>query len=189
MNRLQHPTEDMKEFVQSLAGSIPPEGVLTCFRLKSPAGPIITSKDITNLRVPTGGGSQDVSLLLQRLLFWISPSSRQQAQDLYQVLEAASVPPHLLLTDADPGVTAAIATVLPYTLHLWCLWHLLQNLRNNLDKHLTPNVRFWAGFNHTRFSTGAVSTQRGEGLNRHFKAHLSAQSPLSKLFNQVLRGR
>ena len=55
-----------------------------------------------------------------------------------------------------------------------------------LDEQLTPNVRYWAGFRHTRFSTGAVSTQRGEGLNRHFKAHLSAQSPLSKLFQEVL---
>eukprot|EP00192_Tetraselmis_astigmatica_P017859 CAMPEP_0117653852 /NCGR_PEP_ID=MMETSP0804-20121206/3421_1 /TAXON_ID=1074897 /ORGANISM="Tetraselmis astigmatica, Strain CCMP880" /LENGTH=141 /DNA_ID=CAMNT_0005460073 /DNA_START=325 /DNA_END=746 /DNA_ORIENTATION=+ len=126
----------------------------------------------------------------QTVLLAVALSSKEGTVDyewqLQQYLEAASVPPHLLLTDADPGVTAAIATVLPYTLHLWCLWHLLQNLRNNLDKHLTPNVRFWAGFNHTRFSTGAVSTQRGEGLNRHFKAHLSAQSPLSKLFNQVL---
>mmetsp|Transcript_34160 Transcript_34160/g.86065 ORF Transcript_34160/g.86065 Transcript_34160/m.86065 type:complete len:103 (-) Transcript_34160:125-433(-) len=57
-----------------------------------------------------------------------------------------------------------------------------------VDNHLTPNVRYWAGFRHTRFSTGAVSTQRGEGLNRHFKAHLSGQSPLSKLFDQVLLG-
>jgi len=97
-----------------------------------------------------------------------------------------------MLTDADPGVSAAISNTFPGALHLWCLWHLHQNLRKNLgsklDKYLTPNIRYWAGFNHTRFSTGAVSTQRGEGLNRHFKSHLSAQSPLSKLFDQVLYG-
>jgi len=85
-----------------------------------------------------------------------------------------------------------VASILPLALHLWCLWHLHQNLRKHLmsalDNHLTPNVRYWAGFRHTRFSTGAVSTQRGEGLNRHFKAHLSGQSPLSKLFDQVLLG-
>ena len=54
-----------------------------------------------------------------------------------------------------------------------------------LDMHLTPNVHLWAGFRHTRFSTGAVSTQRGEGLNKHFKVHLSAQSPLNKLFDEA----
>jgi len=85
----------------------------------------------------------------------------------FQAVSAAHVSTHLL-GGVEPS-KRALARGAPY-----------------LDKHLTPNVRFWAGFNHTRFSTGAVSTQRGEGLNRHFKAHLSAQSPLSKLFNQVL---
>mmetsp|Transcript_31619 Transcript_31619/g.89835 ORF Transcript_31619/g.89835 Transcript_31619/m.89835 type:complete len:165 (-) Transcript_31619:40-534(-) len=36
-----------------------------------------------------------------------------------------------------------------------------------LDDQLTPNVRYWAAYNHDRFTTEAVSTQRGEGLNRH----------------------
>ena len=31
--------------------------------------------------------------------------------------------------------------------------------------------RYWASWAHDRFSTGAVSTQRGEGLNCHFKKH------------------
>eukprot|EP00192_Tetraselmis_astigmatica_P017260 CAMPEP_0117667324 /NCGR_PEP_ID=MMETSP0804-20121206/10894_1 /TAXON_ID=1074897 /ORGANISM="Tetraselmis astigmatica, Strain CCMP880" /LENGTH=139 /DNA_ID=CAMNT_0005475019 /DNA_START=160 /DNA_END=579 /DNA_ORIENTATION=+ len=76
----------------------------------------------------------------QTVLLAVALSSKEGTVDyewqLQQYLEAASVPPHLLLTDADPGVTAAIATVLPYTLHLWCLWHLLQNLRNNLGSKL-----------------------------------------------------
>ncbi len=146
-------------------------------------------------------------------------------------LEAVGVPPQLIFTDADPGSTAAIAEKFPGALHLWCLWHILQNLKKNLlgkmgneysnfskdfrncqkhmseqvfwkeyevlrqqwpeaapylDTHLTPNVKYWGGFRYTRFSTGAVSTQRGEGLNRHFKAHLSGQSPLCKLFETVL---
>mmetsp|Transcript_34156 Transcript_34156/g.86048 ORF Transcript_34156/g.86048 Transcript_34156/m.86048 type:complete len:207 (-) Transcript_34156:125-745(-) len=125
-----------------------------------------------------------------------TPSSSAVAAQLHPsplfALEAVGIPPQLLLTDADPGVCAAVASILPLALHLWCLWHLHQNLRKHLmsalDNHLTPNVRYWAGFRHTRFSTGAVSTQRGEGLNRHFKAHLSGQSPLSKLFDQVLLG-
>jgi len=39
--------------------------------------------------------------------------------------------------------------------------------RPYLDDQLTPNVRYWAAYNHDRFTTEAVSTQRGEGLNRH----------------------
>jgi len=132
----------------------------------------------------------------QTVLLAIALSSKEATTDyewqLQCYLEAVGIPPQLLLTDADPGVCAAVASILPLALHLWCLWHLHQNLRKHLmsalDNHLTPNVRYWAGFRHTRFSTGAVSTQRGEGLNRHFKAHLSGQSPLSKLFDQVLLG-
>eukprot|EP00192_Tetraselmis_astigmatica_P022452 CAMPEP_0117652560 /NCGR_PEP_ID=MMETSP0804-20121206/2693_1 /TAXON_ID=1074897 /ORGANISM="Tetraselmis astigmatica, Strain CCMP880" /LENGTH=52 /DNA_ID=CAMNT_0005458617 /DNA_START=404 /DNA_END=559 /DNA_ORIENTATION=+ len=33
---------------------------------------------------------------------------------------------------------------------------------------------------------GAVSTQRGEGLNRHLKHHMSLQTPLTKLLKEVL---
>mmetsp|Transcript_26560 Transcript_26560/g.74629 ORF Transcript_26560/g.74629 Transcript_26560/m.74629 type:complete len:103 (-) Transcript_26560:515-823(-) len=96
---------------------------------------------------------------------WLSP---YQARKALQTMNGSSSSTFIyteyiyekvpVLTDADPGVIAAIARVLPSTLHFWCLWHLLQNRRNNLDKHITPNVRFWAGFNHTRFSTGAVSS-------------------------------
>ena len=34
-----------------------------------------------------------------------------------------TIPPQLILTDADPGATAAIAEVFPLARHLWCLWH------------------------------------------------------------------
>ena len=122
-------------------------------------------------------------------------------------------------------------SIWPEALHMWCLWHIHQNLRSNLgsklnseynnfaadfrhvqqhmskkvfwkeyallkdrwpeavhylDQHLTPNVSYWAGYRVTRFSTGAVSTQRGEGLNRHFKEHLTGNSPLSKVFDAVI---
>ena len=169
------------------------------------------------------------------MLLAVALSSKERTQDynwqLQQYLEAVSIPRQLILTDADPGVTASIAEVFPLARHLWCLWHIHQNLQKNLgrlldtdysqfqadfkyvqaniskdifdeqweqlleawpqarpylDEQLTPNVRFWAGYAHDRFSTGALSTQRGEGLNRHFKKHLSGQAPLCKLLDQVL---
>jgi len=307
-NRNKDLSTDMKEFICSLSNvGIAPEDVLSCFRRKFENAPLITAKDIANLRTPIGGGSTDAYHLLEKLqqlqaqddqcflrwkvdamtkklthLFWMSSRQRELARDLFQVLihdntyktnrfnlpaglfsapnrhgqtmllavslaskettsdyewqyqmwmDAVGISPGIIFTDADPGATAAISNVLPLALHLWCLWHIHQNLRKNLgvllgkeyqtflsdfircqqqtseivfwseynklketwkksasylDEQLTPNVVYWAGFSHTRFSTGAVSTQRGEGLNRHFKAHLSGQSPLSKLFNEVL---
>ena len=146
-------------------------------------------------------------------------------------LQVVGILPSLILTEADLGATAAIRSVFPNSLHLWCMWHIHQNLRGNLgsklgneysnfvsdfikcqqmtseevfkheydklkhmwkeaapylDKQLTPDINYWAGYRWTRFSAGAVSTQRGEGLNRHFKVHLSLQSPLCKLFEEVL---
>jgi len=68
-NRVQDLSEDMLEYMHSVCGSgIPPEDVLTYFRKKYPEAPPITSKDLTNLKTPIGGESQDASLLLQRLL-------------------------------------------------------------------------------------------------------------------------
>lgn len=177
----------------------------------------------------------DASRHGQTVLLAISLTCKEGTADYEWALEcyreAAAAPPGVILTDADPGATAAIASVFPKALHLWCLWHIHQNLRKQLgsklgsefpnfvndfrqcqeqlsetvfweqynvlktrwpetatylDDQLTGNVRFWAGFRHTRFTTGAVSTQRGEGLNRHFKRHLSGHSPLSKLFEEVI---
>jgi hypothetical protein len=146
--------------------------------------------------------------------------------------DSVGIDPGIIFTDADPGVTAAIASRFPRTRHLWCWWHLYQNLRKKLfsvlgaerysdfmkefrqcqeqmsksvfriqynklkqdwpttvpylDEQLSANTQYWAAYAQDRFTTGAVSTQRGEGLNRHFKSCLSGQSPLSKVFEQVL---
>lgn len=68
-NRVANLTVDMQEFITSLANAgIAPEDVLTCFRKKFPNAPLITVKDVVNIRTPTGGGSMDASLLLQELL-------------------------------------------------------------------------------------------------------------------------
>ena len=161
----------------------------------------------------------------------VSETTHDYVWALQQYRAVVTLPPKTILTDADPGSTAAVASVLPGARHLWCLWHLHQNLRKNLgsklgvqfadfcadfkavqrqvsepvfwkqynelkakwpdtvpylDDQLTRNAKFWAGYSFDTFTTGAVSTQRGEGLNRHMKKHLSLSSPLVKVFDEVL---
>jgi hypothetical protein len=68
-NRSKQLSEDMKDFVRSLAGvHIPPEDILSSFRIKFPDGPLITAQDVKNMTPPSGGGSKDASNLLDRLL-------------------------------------------------------------------------------------------------------------------------
>jgi len=65
----------------------------------------------------------------QIVLLAVSLSAKEGAEDykwqLEQCLEAVTDPPCLVLTDADPGVTASLAEVFPSARHLWCLWHIL----------------------------------------------------------------
>ena len=161
----------------------------------------------------------------------MSETTHDYVWALQQYRSVVTVPPKIVLTDADPGSTAAVAIVFPTARHLWCLWHIHQNLRKNLgnklgsrycdfsaqfkavqrqvsetvfwhqynqlkstwpdavpylDDQLTKNVKFWAGFCFDTFTTGAISTQRGEGLNRHMKKHLNLSAPLVKVFDEVL---
>eukprot|EP00193_Tetraselmis_chui_P000778 CAMPEP_0177758778 /NCGR_PEP_ID=MMETSP0491_2-20121128/4372_1 /TAXON_ID=63592 /ORGANISM="Tetraselmis chuii, Strain PLY429" /LENGTH=119 /DNA_ID=CAMNT_0019274547 /DNA_START=21 /DNA_END=377 /DNA_ORIENTATION=+ len=77
-NRLTDLTWDMKEFIFSLTGiGIPAQDILGAFRRKFPCAPLITAKDIENMKPPDGGGSRDAYELLRRLqtkklthLFW-----------------------------------------------------------------------------------------------------------------------
>ena len=111
-NRVRSLSEDEKQFICCLIDvGIPPEDVLSCFRKKYPEAPIITSQDVSNLKTPRGGGSNDAYQLLQKLqqlqatdplwfvrfrvddiskklthLFWMSPRQRDLARDIYQML-------------------------------------------------------------------------------------------------------
>ncbi|CAN0568116.1 unnamed protein product, partial [Ectocarpus sp. 12 AP-2014] len=38
------------------------------------------------------------------------------------------VPPEVIFTDADKAMTAAIQEVCPLALHLYCIWHTIQNI-------------------------------------------------------------
>ena len=63
------PTDDMKDFVRSLAGvHIPPDDTMSSFRIKFPDGPLIKAQDVKNMTPPSGGGSKDASNLDLNLL-------------------------------------------------------------------------------------------------------------------------
>ena len=44
--------------------------------------------------------------------------------------------PHVLFTDADPAMIAAIYETLPMTKHNYCIWHIRKNLEKNLKGKL-----------------------------------------------------
>jgi hypothetical protein len=59
-DRLTDLTSDMKEFMFSLMGiGIPAQDILGAFKRKFPCAPLITFKDIENMKPPDGGGSRE----------------------------------------------------------------------------------------------------------------------------------
>jgi len=54
-----------------------------------------------------------------------------------------------------------------------------------MAQHLTPSVHHWATCYHDVFTGGTMSTQRGKGLNRHIKQHLSQNASLMKLLRET----
>lgn len=46
------------------------------------------------------------------------------------------IPPNVIATDADPAASLAVGAVFPEAFHMWCLWHILQNLMKVLKGKL-----------------------------------------------------
>jgi hypothetical protein len=71
------------------------------------------------------------------MLFAIALASKETTSDYewqYDMwIKSVGISPRLIFTDADPRATAAVSRGLHLALHLWCLWHIHQNLRKNLD--------------------------------------------------------
>ena len=44
-----------------------------------------------------------------------------------------------MITNANPAMDAAIAQIYPQTRHLYCIWHIGQNLPKNLKSKLHSN--------------------------------------------------
>jgi transposase-like protein len=49
---------------------------------------------------------------------------------LFQIFLKAmgQVPPHIIITDEDASLKAAIAQVLPNTVHRFCIWHIMEKV-------------------------------------------------------------
>ncbi|KAJ7159313.1 hypothetical protein C8R43DRAFT_849756, partial [Mycena crocata] len=63
----------------------------------------------------------------------------------------AGVHPEVLISDRDPALIAAVAIVLVFTFHVYCLSHLLENIDKNLRRALGADWQnfqqdFWAAY-------------------------------------------
>ncbi|XP_039134271.1 protein FAR1-RELATED SEQUENCE 5-like [Dioscorea cayenensis subsp. rotundata] len=50
--------------------------------------------------------------------------------------------PKVIMTDQDYAISGAIAKVLPYTIHRYCLWHIFQNAKRHLGRLFTRGSKF-----------------------------------------------
>jgi transposase-like protein len=50
--------------------------------------------------------------------------------------------PAYIVTDEDASMRAAIASVLPNTIHRLCMWHIMKKLLEKIDAHLLNNDEF-----------------------------------------------
>ncbi|GBC14148.2 protein FAR1-RELATED SEQUENCE 5-like [Rhizophagus irregularis DAOM 181602=DAOM 197198] len=114
------------------------------------------------------------------------------------VKEATGISPKVFVTDSDPAVSGAVATLFSDTFHMHCIWHIGQNLpkqlkgklgsnfdnfmkdfymtRNSLtekqfnERSLGCNFQSWArAFTSKYFTAGAQTTSRNEGENSVLK--------------------
>lgn len=58
---------------------------------------------------------------------------------------ATGIDPALVLTDADPGATVAVAMAFPSAAHRWCSWHISQNIIKNLAGVLGAKMQDFQG--------------------------------------------
>ena len=72
---------------------------------------------------------------------------RARPAELSQIVHRCSsirwslVDEQVLLTDADPAITAAVEASWPDTLHLFCLWHIFKNVLKNCSSSLNEVER------------------------------------------------
>ena len=57
------------------------------------------------------------------------------------------VAPHLITTDEDASMKAAIAQILPYTAHRLCMWHIMEKVPEKVEPSLRENEGFWERLN------------------------------------------
>jgi transposase-like protein len=52
------------------------------------------------------------------------------------------VPPHLIITDEDASMKAAISKILPDTTHRLCMWHIMDKVPEKVSPSLTEDREF-----------------------------------------------
>jgi hypothetical protein len=57
------------------------------------------------------------------------------------------VPPHLIITDEDASMKAAISKILPDTTHRLCMWHIMDKVPEKVSPSLTEDREFWDRLN------------------------------------------
>jgi hypothetical protein len=67
---------------------------------------------------------------------------------LFQIFRKAmgQVPPHLIITDEDASMKAAIAQVLPTTVHRFCMWHIMDKVPEKVGPSIREDEEFWVRF-------------------------------------------
>ncbi|BAF25223.1 Os09g0446400 [Oryza sativa Japonica Group] len=57
------------------------------------------------------------------------------------------VAPHLIITDEDMSMKAAIAQILPDTAHRLCMWHIMEKVPEKVGPTLNKDEKFWDRLN------------------------------------------
>jgi hypothetical protein len=67
---------------------------------------------------------------------------------LFQIFIKAmgQVPPHLIIIDEDASMKAAIAQVLPNTVHRFCMWHIMEKVPEKVGPSIREDQDFWDRF-------------------------------------------
>jgi len=55
--------------------------------------------------------------------------------------------PHLIITDEDASMNAAIAQILPDTAHRLCMWHIMEKVPEKVGPTLNKDEKFWDRLN------------------------------------------
>ena len=53
------------------------------------------------------------------------------------------VAPHLIITDEDASMKAAIAQILPDTTHRLCMWHIMEKVPEKVGPSIREDEQFW----------------------------------------------
>jgi len=57
------------------------------------------------------------------------------------------VAPHLIITDEDASMKAAIAQILPNTVHRLCMWHIMEKVPEKVGPSIREDDEFWVALN------------------------------------------